>query len=177
MEDEEVEEVLRDACIPEFTWDHTLRTLGHGVVADHLDAREFRNGHVLLHAGSMRDYDLLWYGVAKHLVLMDETIEFLSLHNIVDIALGEMGDTASDHIFLEGFIVSLRDFPLNGEQAHLVTEQVRQWIMGERCVYPYLRGANTASMAAWWGEDFTAYLCELTTDYYYTPERVLQRNG
>lgn len=166
MDDEEVEELLRDAAIPEFTYDHTLRTLGHEMVADHLDARNFTSGHLLIHMGSMRDYDLLWYGAAKHLVLMDETIEFLSLHNVIDIGLGEMADTKADHIFLEGFVQVERPFPLNPEQGYLVTEQMRQWIMGDRCVYPYLRGGNTASLVAWWGEDFCDYLQTMTTDYF-----------
>lgn len=168
MEDEEVEAMLKEAHIPEFAWDQTLHTIDHEGMATMLDSKSYRGGCLIIIAGvtTMNEYDSLWYGAAKHLVLQEEEIEFVSLQDIINIAQGESSDTDADHIFIEGFCYAERNMPLNPRDEHSVKEQIRYWLMNGLSVYPYMRGANTASIQAWWGEDFTNYLCSLLNEYW-----------
>lgn len=168
MEDSDVEGILREAGVPEAAWDHTLRTLGHEAMADMLDSKSYRGGCLMMIGGvlTMNDYDGLWYGAAKHLVLQEEEIEFLSMQDVINIAQGESADTNADHVFIEGFCYAERRMPLNARDEHSVKEQIRYWLMHDVCVYPYMRGANTASIQAWWGEDFANYLCQNLNEYW-----------
>lgn len=169
VEDEEIEEALREARIPEFVWEHSLRSLGHDMLADTLDREDYGNGHILVITGAdfhVAEYDILWYTTAKHLVLQELEVEFLSLRDVANIMRGAEADTTCDHIFIEGFVHRDNPFPLSPGTQHDVRQQIREWIMKDRCVYPYVQG-DMADMIEWWGEDFTRYLSGKTTDYFY----------
>ena len=160
-EDDTNEALLREARVPEFAWDHTLRTLDHDLIADGFNEGQYMAGHLLLFTGpSMRTYDTVWYCMAKHLVLQTQEIEFMSLLDVVSIASGETKDTAADHVFIEGFTFAECAMPLSPHDEHLVKEQMRYWIMNDVCVYPYVVGSHDA-MRVWWKDDFVNYLCEL----------------
>lgn len=166
-QDADIEAALREVRVPEFVWEHSLRSLDHDMLADRLDNKEYGHGYTLILSGDFQihNYDLLWYTTAKHLVLQDEEIEFLSMKDILAIASNGMQDSFADHIFIEGFVHAGRPFPLSPGSEHSVRQQIREWIMSDKCVYPYVQG-NMASMEAWWGDDFTTYLASELHDYF-----------
>lgn len=158
ISDEAIEAMLTEAGIPEFVFEHSLQSLGHEVLAHVFDRRDFHGGYIIVSLGDMRTQDIVWYTAAKHLVLMDESIEFLSLRDVGNIATGGTKDTDCDHVFIEGFCYADRHTPLTPTTEHDVREQLRYWIMHDVCVYPYIRG-SAETIQAWFGEDFMAYLC------------------
>jgi len=171
VEDEEIEEALREARIPEFVWEHSLRSLGYDALADTLDREDYGNGHILIITGAdfhIAEYDILWYTVAKHLVLQELEVEFLSLRDVANIMRGAEADTTCDHIFIEGFVHGERPFPLSPGTEHDVRQQIREWIIKGRCVYPYIQGGYD-QLVEWWGEDFQRYLSSQTREFCYNP--------
>lgn len=166
VEDEDIEQSLREVRVPEFVWEHSLRSLDHGMLADRLDKEEYGNGYILLLSGDFQitQYDLLWYATAKHLVLQDEEIEFLSMKDILAIEATAMSDTDAHHVFIEGFAHEGRPSPLSPGSEHSVRQKIREWIMGDVCVYPYIQG-NIQTAQNWWGDDFMIYLSQQLNDY------------
>ncbi len=169
VEDDEIEQALREVRVPEFVWEHSLRSLNHGLLADRLDNEEYGNGYMLVLSADRQiaQYDLLWYATAKHLVLQDEEIEFLSMKDILAIEATSMQDTEARHVFIEGFAHDGRPSPLSPGSEHSVRQKIREWIMGDVCVYPYIQG-TIQSVQDWWGSDFTTYLCGNLNDYFST---------
>lgn len=167
VEDEQIEASLIEVRVPEFVWEHSLRSLGHDVLADRLDKEEYGNGYILVRTGDQQisQYDLLWYATAKHLVLQDEEIEFLSMKDILAIESGALTDTDARHVFIEGFAHDGRPSPLSPGSEHTVRQKIREWIMGDVCVYPYIQG-NIQTVQDWWGADFTVYLSGSLNDYF-----------
>jgi len=166
VEDEDIEQSLREVRVPEFVWEHSLRSLDHGMLADRLDKEEYGNGYILLLSGDFQitQYDLLWYATAKHLVLQDEEIEFLSMKDILAIEATSMQDTEARHVFIEGFAHDGRPSPLSPGSEHTVRQKIREWIMGDVCVYPYIQGTIQTAQN-WWGDDFMIYLSQQLNDY------------
>ena len=158
ISDEAIEAMLAEAGIPEFVFEHSLQSLGHEDFAHSLDRSDFHGGYIIVHMGTMREQDILWYTTAKHLALMDEAIEFLSLRDVGNIASGGTKDTDCDHVFIEGFCYADRHTPLTPTAEHDIREQLRYWVMHDVCLYPYIRGTS-GTIQEWYGEDFMAYLC------------------
>ena len=167
VEDEQIEASLIEVRVPEFVWEHSLRSLGHDVLADRLDKEEYGNGYMLVLTADFQisQYDLLWYATAKHLVLQDEEIEFLSMKDMLAIETGSMQDTDARHVFIEGFAHDGRRSPLSAGSEHTVRQKIREWIMGDVCVYPYIQG-TMETVQEWWGNDFKTYLLVNLNDYF-----------